>query len=75
MQLKIWLHEHTQEKKENVYMSLSTITLQYSSVRENQKNTGYPFKAEIKTVDDLKKSHSSTMSVANMQMAKTRVEM
>ncbi len=56
-------------------MSLSTITLQYSSVRENQKNTGYPFKAEIKTVDDLKKSHSSTMSVANMQMAKTRVEM
>lgn len=36
-------------------MSLSTITLQYSSVRGNKKNTSYPFKAEIKTVDDLKK--------------------
>lgn len=36
-------------------MSLSTITLQYSSVRGKEKNTSYPFKAEIKTVDDLKK--------------------
>lgn len=36
-------------------MSLSTITLQYSSVRGKEKNTSYPFKAEIKTVDELKK--------------------
>lgn len=36
-------------------MSLSTITLQYSSVRGKEKNTSYPFKAEVKTVDDLEK--------------------
>ena len=36
-------------------MSLSTITLQYSSVRGKEKNTSYPFKAKVKTVDDLKK--------------------
>lgn len=35
-------------------MSLSTITLQYSSVRGKKNNTSYPFRAEIKTVDDLK---------------------
>lgn len=36
-------------------MSLTTITLQYSGVRGKQDNTSYPFPAEIKTVDDLKK--------------------
>ena len=35
-------------------MSLSTITLQYSSVTGKQNNTSYPFKAEIKSVADLK---------------------
>ena len=36
-------------------MSLTAITLQYSSVRGKQDNTSYPFPATIKTVDDLKK--------------------
>ena len=35
-------------------MSLSTITLQYSSVTGKKNNTSYPFRAEINTVDDLK---------------------
>ena len=36
-------------------MSLPSIILQYSSVRGKKENTSYPFKAEINTVDDLKK--------------------
>lgn len=35
-------------------MSLSTITLQYSGVTGKQNNTSYPFRAEIRTVEELK---------------------
>ncbi len=35
-------------------MSLSTITLQYSSVTGKANNTSYPFRAEIKTVEELR---------------------
>ena len=34
-------------------MSLNTITLQYSGVRGQQKNTSYPFRKEISTPEEL----------------------
>ena len=36
-------------------MGISTITLQYSSERGNKKNTSYPFRFEIQSVENLKK--------------------
>lgn len=36
-------------------MGISTITLQYSNERGNKKNTSYPFRFEIQSVEELKK--------------------
>lgn len=36
-------------------MTQKAITIQYSGVQGQQKNTSYPFKAEITCIDDMKK--------------------
>ena len=53
---KWWPQLNKQERKwRRIYMGISTITLQYSNERGNKKNTSYPFRFEIQSVEELKK--------------------